>query len=84
MAPPSTFENVLGNAERLGYGEGNGCEGLVDFDALDIAQFPVSARQRLLNRGDRSKAEHAGFDSANATGDEPRILQIQRLCRMRR
>ena len=50
----------------------DGRERLVDLDALHVADLPPCARERLLYRRDRSKAEHPGFDRRNAIGNEAR------------
>ena len=43
------IDNVLRQTEVLGDRDGNGCECLIDFDALDICGFPSSAFERLLD-----------------------------------
>src|SRR5580692_4577593 len=45
-------------------------EGLVDLDALDIAELPPRSVERLTDGRDRPEAEHAGLDRGNAIGDE--------------
>src|SRR5260221_1550829 len=47
-------------------------EGLVDLDALDIAEPPPRSVERLTDGRDRPEAEHAGLDRGNAIGDEAR------------
>src|SRR5260370_5020904 len=53
-------------------GEDDRGEGLVDLDALDIAEPPPRSVERLTDGRDRPEAEHAGLDRGDAIGDEAR------------
>ena len=44
-------DNVVGNAEVLHDGKSNGSKGLVDFEALDIADFPTARSSACLTAG---------------------------------
>src|SRR5215831_15138328 len=65
------IDGVLGQAERLGNGKRYGCERLVDFEALHIAEPPARTRKSDLDRGNRTETEHPGLNRGNAVRDEP-------------
>ena len=46
-------------------------EGLVDFNTLDIAVAPASARKRLFDSGDRTEAKQTRLDRGDAVRHEP-------------
>src|SRR5216684_4086587 len=64
------IDDVGREAELARHGDDDGGEGLVDLDALDLAEGPARAGERLLHRRDRPEAEHAGLDRGDAIGDE--------------
>jgi hypothetical protein len=72
IAPPSTLTTSSAKAEFAHDSERDGGEGLVDLDALDVADLPAGALERLAHRRHRADAEHAGLDRADAVGDEAR------------
>ena len=53
-------DNILGQTKVLGYRDGNGCECLVDFDALDICGLPASTFECLLDCRDRTQLNIPG------------------------
>ena len=65
-------DDVLGQTEVLRDGEGYGSEGLVDLDALDVADLPAGPVERLPHRRYRTQSEHARLDGADAIGDQAR------------
>src|SRR5262245_50637424 len=50
----------------------NGCERLVDLDALNVGKSPFRALQRLPNRGNRSDPKHPGLDGCDTVRNETR------------
>ena len=65
-------DDVLRQAELARDGERHGGERLVDLDALDVAERPAGALQRLPHGGHGPEAEHARLDRRDAVGDQPR------------
>jgi hypothetical protein len=47
------IHDIFGQAELPRYRNGNRSKGLVDLDALDVADLPAGSRQRLLHGGHR-------------------------------
>src|SRR5690242_19873802 len=72
MRDCATFDidDVLGQAEFLCDGEWHGGEGLVDLDALHIAELPSSSLQRLAHGWNRPKPEHPRLNGSDSVGDE--------------
>src|SRR5260221_13499101 len=66
------IDDVGRNPELARDGDDDRGEGLVDLDALDIAEPPPRSVERLTDGRDRPEAEHAGLNSGNAIGDESR------------
>src|SRR5215510_2274009 len=66
------IDDVVWEAELLSNGKRHGGECLIDLKALDIAEPPVGARERLLHSRHRTEAEHARLDGGDAIADEPR------------
>src|SRR5258708_33188101 len=66
------IDDVGRKPELARYGDDDRGEGLVDLDALDIAEPPPPSVERLTDGRDRPEAEHAGLDRGNAIGDAAR------------
>ena len=66
------IDDVVGQSELAGYHDRDRRERLIDLSALNRADVPAGALQRLLHCRDWSKAEHAGLDRRDAVGDEAR------------
>src|SRR5260221_10911324 len=69
---PFDIDDVGRKPELARDGDDDRGEGLVDLDALDIAEPPPRSVERLTDGRDRPEAEHAGLDRGNAIGDEAR------------
>ena len=62
-------DDVLGEAKFALDRNSDGGERLVDLDAVDVADRPARPRERLPDRRNRTQAEHAGLDRADAVRD---------------
>src|SRR5713226_3289566 len=65
------IDDILRQPELARDDECDRCKGLVDLDTLYRPEAPAGALQRLLHRGNGSKAEHPGLNGGDAVGDEP-------------
>src|SRR5258708_35760879 len=66
------IDDVAGKSQLARNGDDDRGEGLVDLDALDIAEPPPRPVERLTDGRDRPEAEHAPPDGGNTIGDESR------------
>src|SRR3990170_6356990 len=64
------IDNVLGQAQFLRQRNGNGREGLVDLDPLDIPDAPSRPLKRLTHSRHGPKSKHSWFNGAHAVGDQ--------------
>ena len=71
-APPSTLTMSSGNPSSRATTMAMAAKASLISDALDRADVPAGPLQRLSDRRDRPKAEHAGLDCGDAVGDKAR------------
>src|ERR1700734_2867659 len=74
MSDGAAFEvdDIVGLSKLPRHDDGDCRERFIDLRALDRADLPTAAPQRLSDSRDWPKAEHAGLDRRNPVGDEPR------------
>ena len=63
-------DHVLGEPDLAQAGQGDGGEGLVDLDTIDIADRPAGPVEGPLDGRDRTEAEHPRLHSADAVGNQ--------------
>ena len=72
IAPPSTFTTSSGQAELADAREGDRGKGLVDLDALEVADRPPRELQSLAHGGNGRDSEVTRLHGGDAEGHDAR------------